>query len=305
LKRVEDLPDRAGLLGRRLIVLSGHGNRTSNLAAIDAVETGLARLLVVTDSTSVAVAPEVLEHAEDVIPAVSEDACAKESIAAARQHDNSVLLKGSLHSSVLLRAIIPLVHDEHPGNVLSDVLLLNDPFSGPDSRGLLGITDGGINVRPDLVQKEAICRNAVFVFHALGYDRPRIAALSATEVPTPSVPSSMDAVNLKDAAESGRLGDCVFDGPLAMDLAKAPDALAAKGLSSPVQGRADILLMPNVEAGNILGKALYWLGYRPAAHVAVGGSFPVLIPSRSEDSRSKLCSIALASLLAGREGLFS
>jgi phosphate butyryltransferase len=174
---------------------------------------------------------------------------------------------------------------------LSDVLLYEDTLSGVPR--LVGVTDGGINVLPSFEQKKQIIENAKLVMHALGLQRPRIALMSATEAVTEAVPSTVDAKTLAKIAARGELGECEVYGPLALDNALLESAAQAKGIASPVAGHADVMVVPNIEAGNILGKAVKYFGGSPCAHVIVGAKVPVLIPSRVESADDKLNSVAL------------
>ena len=223
---------------------------------------------------------------------------AAEAVAMVRAGDADLLLKGAVSTAVLMHAVLDRGRGLRTGGLLSDVFLIDYAGSGPGR--LVGITDGGINPTPDLQQKEAILRNAVDVFHALGVEEPLVAVLSGTEKPTPKLQGSMDAVRLVESHEAGDNMDCVVDGPLAMDLALSAEAAALKGFESPVAGRADILLFPTLEAANITAKAIqYWTSQDPG-HAVVGAAVPVLIPSRAESATARLNAIALGSLLAER-----
>ena len=220
------------------------------------------------------------------------------AVALVRAGDADLLLKGAVSTAVLMHAVLDREAGLRTGGLLSDVFLIDYTGSGPGR--LVGITDGGINPTPDLKQKEAILRNAVDVFHALGVEKPLVAVLSGTEKPTPKLQGSMDAVRLVESHEAGDDLDCVVDGPLAMDLALSAEAAALKEFESPVAGRADILLFPTLEAANITAKAIQYWTSRDPGHVVVGASVPVLIPSRAESARARLNAIALGSLLAER-----
>jgi phosphate butyryltransferase len=180
---------------------------------------------------------------------------------------------------------------------LSDVFLF--PYGRADSR-LVGITDGGVNPQPDADVKARILVNAVGTFHALGCDRPRVAILSAVESPSEVFPASLHAVELVEMWRRGDFPDCVVDGPLALDLALSGDAVRLKGVESEVAGRADILLFPNAEAANITAKAVEYTVPLDPAHVVVGGTAPILIPSRSESAGARLNAMALGCWMASR-----
>ncbi len=238
-----------------------------------------------------------LHALEDLATFVEADpasaAAAGARLAAEGQAD--ILLKGHLRTDELLRAVLDRNAGLRTGRLLSDVLLYEDTLSG--FRRLVAVTDGGINVSPDLKQKAAIIENAVLVMHALGIARPKVALLSATEAVLESVPSTVDARRLTEMAAAGELGECEVFGPLALDNALLDTAARAKGISSPVAGHADIMVAPSIEAGNILGKSVKYFGGSACAHVTIGARVPVLIPSRVESTDDKLNSIALGVLI--------
>jgi phosphate butyryltransferase len=200
-------------------------------------------------------------------------------------------LKGHLRTDQLLRAVLDKENGLRRGRLLSDVLLYEDTLAG--FRRLVGITDGGINVAPTLDQKAQIIHNAVAVLHAIAIERPKIALMSATEAVSDSVPSTLDAKTLTERGAEGEFGKCEVFGPLALDNALLAPAARAKGITSSVAGRADCMVVSNIEAGNLLGKAVKYFGGSECAHVVVGARAPILIPSRVESADDKLNSIAL------------
>jgi phosphate butyryltransferase len=208
--------------------------------------------------------------------------------------ESDILLKGHLRTDELLRVLLDRKTGLRTGRLLSDVLLYQDVLSG-ESR-LVAITDGGLNVLPTLEQKRQIVLNAIDVLHCIGIAPPHIAVMSATEAVTESMPSTVDADALVAMALRGEFGDALLFGPLALDNALVLSAAQAKGITNPVAGRADCLVVPNIEAGNLLGKAVKYLGRSQCAHVVVGARVPVLIPSRVESSDDKVNAMALGVL---------
>ena len=182
--------------------------------------------------------------------------------------------------------------------LLSDVLFYEDVLSG--ARRLVGITDGGLAVAPTLDQKRQIVLNAIEVMRWLGFLRPRIAVMSASEAVSTAMPSTVDAQALTAMGRDGVFGEAEVFGPLAFDNALLRSAAEAKGIFHPVAGRADCMVVPSVEAGNLLGKAVRYLGKSSCAHVVVGAKVPVLIPSRVESAEDKVNAIALGVLSGGR-----
>jgi phosphate butyryltransferase len=225
------------------------------------------------------------------IPAPNAPVAAESAVALCRNGEADILLKGHLRTDQLLHAVLDKQQGLRTGRLLSDVLLYEDTLSG--ARRLVGVTDGGINVLPALAQKKQIIENALLVMRALGFRRPRIAVMSATETVTDAVSSTVDAKALTEMAACGEFGDCEVFGPLALDNALLESAARAKDITSPVAGHADVMVVPNIEAGNILGKAVKYFGGSQCAHVIVGAKVPVLIPSRVESAEDKLNSMAL------------
>ena len=223
---------------------------------------------------------------------------AGEAVRMAREGYVQVLLKGHLRTDELLHAVLNKETGLRTGRLLSDVLLYEDTLAG--ATRLVGITDGGLNVLPTLEQKQQIVENAIEVMRCIGISRPKLAIMSATEAVSATVPSTVDAQKLTQMAEAGRFGEIDMLGPIALDCALLESAARAKGIAHPVAGHADCMVVPNIEAGNLLGKAVKYLGGSQCAHVVVGAKVPILIPSRVESVDDKVNSIALGVLFARR-----
>ena len=163
----------------------------------------------------------------------------------------------------------------------------------------MGITDGGINLAPDLEAKAQILSNSLEVFRAVGNQKPKVAVLSAIEQVNPDLPSTVDAAELARMGKEGVFGSCEVAGPLAMDLALSAESARRKGISTPVAGAADILLFPSIEAANITAKTVQYMAHAEVGHVVVGAAAPVLIPSRSESVQAKTNAVALGRLMVG------
>ena len=216
----------------------------------------------------------------------------------ARDGQVDVLLKGHLRTDELLHAVLDKTTGLRTDRLLSDVLLYEDTLAG--EKRLVGVTDGGLNVAPTVEQKRQIVMNAIEVMQCIGIARPKIAIMSATEAVSDSVPSTLDAKRLTEMAATGEFGSADVFGPIALDGALLESAARAKGITSLVAGRADCMVVPNIEAGNLLGKAVKYLGGSQCAHVVVGAKVPILIPSRVESVDDKVNSIALGVLFAQR-----
>lgn len=211
-----------------------------------------------------------------------------------RDDKADVVMKGNLHTDVFMRILLDGETGLRvPDKRVSHLFLLEVP----GHERLIGITDAAINIAPDLAAKAQICQNAVDAFHAIGVAEPRLAVLSAVETVTASIGSTLDAASLTLMARRGQITGAVVDGPLAFDNAVSPRAVAEKGIVSDVAGRADILLVPDLVSGNMLAKALEYLGGAKAAAVALGLAAPVVLTSRADTEETRIASLALASLL--------
>ena len=291
------LLERARAVGPKVVAVPAAESETALAAVVEARRRGIARGLLVGDR----------ERLEDQLWRLEEDPshheivhepddarAARVAVERIRAGAAALLLKGRLSTSALLHAVLDRATGLRTGRLLSDVMVSEHPTPNPPR--IVGITDGGVNVAPGLAEKRAILENAVRVFHRLGHERPVVAALCAVETPSAAMPHTEEARALADLAARGEIQGCEVVGPLALDNALLPWAARAKGIHHPLAGKADILLVPTIEAGNILGKAFSWLAGKPVAHVIEGAQVPVLIPSRVERADDKLLSIALGAL---------
>ncbi|HET9552796.1 MAG TPA: phosphate acyltransferase [Anaeromyxobacteraceae bacterium] len=285
---------------RRLVVAAAESD-TALAAAAMARRQRLADVALVGDVAAIGQRLAALGESPalfDLRPAADDADAARRAVAMVRAGEAAVLMKGRLQTSELLKAILDKRDGlREPGRLLSDVLVAEHPRSGEPR--LLGLTDGGVNVAPDLSQKKAIVENAVALFQRLGHERPKVACLCAVEKVTAAMPHTADAQALAEANARGELAGCLVSGPLALDNALSVEAARDKGIDHPVAGRADLLLAPTIEVGNALGKAFTYLAHARVGHVIVGARAPVLIPSRVERAEDKLLSIALGVLAAG------
>ena len=204
------------------------------------------------------------------------------------------LMKGHLHTDTLLRAVLDRAHGLRSERRLSHVFILDMP--GVDN--LLFVTDAAVNIAPDLKVKADIVQNAIDLARSLGVTLPKAGVLSAVETVNPALPSTLDAAALSKMADRGQITGGLVDGPLAMDNAVDLEAAQIKGLTGAVAGRADILIAPNLEAGNMLAKELTFLARAESAGLVVGARAPVIVTSRADSEFSRLVSCAVAALYA-------
>lgn len=229
-----------------------------------------------------------------LVDAPHSHAAAAQAVALVRAGEAEVLMKGALHTDELMHEVV--AHDTglRTERRMSHVYLMDVP-SYP--RPLL-ITDAALNIDPDLIDKRDIIQNAIDLAHIIGIETPRVAILSAVETISPALRSTLDAAALCKMADRGQIVGGLVDGPLAFDNAINIDAAREKGIISPVAGLADIVVVPNLEAGNMLAKQLSFLAGADAAGVVVGASVPIILTSRADSERTRIASCAVAVLMA-------
>jgi phosphate acetyltransferase len=211
-----------------------------------------------------------------------------------REGSAEVLMKGSLHTDELMSAIVARDGGLRTGRRISHAFIMDVPTY----HKVLIVTDGAINIAPVLEDKVDICQNAIDLAIALGRERPKVAILAAVETVTSKMPATIDAAALCKMAERGQITGAVLDGPLAFDNAISEQAATTKGIRSTVAGDPDILLVPDLEAGNILAKQLSFLARADSAGMVLGAKVPVVLTSRADSVRSRIASCAVAMLVA-------
>jgi phosphate butyryltransferase len=238
---------------------------------------------------------ELLDQAEFVSATTN---AAETAVRMAREGTIDVLMKGHLRTDELLHPVLDKENGLRTGRLLSDIAFFES--GNEKEQRLVGLTDGGLNVAPSLEQKKQIVLNAIEVLRCLGIRRPKIAIMSAVEMVTDAMPSTLDARALTEMSDQGELGEAEVFGPLALDNALLAWAAEAKGITHRVAGHADCLIVPNIEAGNLLAKSIIFLAGFEYGHVVVGAKVPILIPSRVENAQDKVNAIALGVLYASR-----
>lgn len=288
LRRCESLPPLA------TAVVCPHDSPSLG-GALAARDRGLIAPVFVGSRDAIAAAARAIDadiKTIDIVEAATDHEAADRAVVLAREGRAGALMKGDLHTDVLLR---PVLRDDTGlkiGRRLSHVFVLDVP--GLDH--LLLISDAAINIAPTLEHKADIVQNAIDLARAIGIDLPRVGILSAVETVNPAIPSTVDAALLAKMAERGQITGALVDGPLAMDNAVDLEAARTKGITSVVAGRANVLIVPNLETGNMLAKQLTFLAHAEAAGLAVGGAVPIMLTSRADDERARLVSAALAIL---------
>jgi phosphotransacetylase len=229
-----------------------------------------------------------------IVDAPHSHGSAAKAVELIREGSAQVLMKGSLHTDELMSAIVSRDGGLRTGRRISHAFLMDVPTY----HKVLIITDAAINIAPALEDKVDICQNAIDLAVALGRERPKVAILAAVETVTSKMPATLDAAALCKMAERRQITGGILDGPLAFDNAISKEAAITKGIRSDVSGDPDILLAPDLEAGNILAKQLTFLANADSAGMVLGARVPVILTSRADSVRSRIASSAVAMLVA-------
>jgi phosphate acetyltransferase len=229
----------------------------------------------------------------EIVDAEHSHASAAKAVALVREGRAEALMKGSLHTDEIMGAVVARETGLRTSRRISHCFVMDVP----DHDDPLIITDAAVNIAPDLRVKVDIVQNAIDLAHALTKGEVRVAILSAMETVNPDVPSTLEAAALCKMADRGQITGAVLDGPLALDNAISPDAARIKKIASPVAGRANVLVVPDLEAGNMLAKSLSFLADADAAGIVLGARVPIILTSRADEEMARLASCAVAQLL--------
>lgn len=298
IKNFDELIQKVKGTSKTIAVVSAHQEAVLS-AVIEVKKRRIANSILIGDSKAIS---EILDElGED--PASFEIIDEKEptkavSISASlvKNGEADVILKGKIDTTTLMRGVLAKESGLRTGRLLSDVFVFEYPEKNSESKLVL-MSDGGVVLNPTLEQKIEIIKNAVEVAIKFGIESPKVALLSATELVIEDLKSTIDAIKIKQLNLEGEITNCIIDGPFALDLAISEESAIEKGVKSEVAGKADILIVPNIESGNILGKSLTYFAHYKIGHVISGAKAPILIPSRADKMEAKLNSIALGILM--------
>ncbi|MCR4402282.1 MAG: phosphate butyryltransferase [Firmicutes bacterium] len=295
-RNLEDLANMARDAGPKTCAVVSAADPEVLVAADEAARRGIARCVLIGDPAEIGRAASEVGidlSGYDVVEEGGGPAAARRGVALVNSGKADLIMKGLVSTADVLRAVLDKDIGLRTGRLLSHLSV----FQVPSLDRLLIFSDGAMNVAPGLGEKVQIVQNAIDVARRLGITEPRVAALAAVETVNPDMPATVDAACLAKMAERGQIKGGIVDGPLALDNAISSSAATHKGISSPVAGRADILIVPDIEAGNVFYKTLVYLAGGCAASVVVGAKAPVVITSRSDSHTAKVYSLALGVLL--------
>lgn len=272
-------------------------DETSLRGVVEAAEAGIIIPILVGPANKIAAVAR--EHKLDIrrfeiVDVAHSEAAAAKAVELIREGKGELLMKGSLHTDELMRSVTSGATGLRTARRISHVFVMDVPTYAET----LFITDAAINIFPDLDTKRDIVQNAIDLFTQVGLGMPRVAILSAVETVTSKIPSTIEAAALCKMADRGQIVGGLLDGPLAFDNAIDPEAAKIKGIRSEVAGRAQILVVPDLEAGNMLAKNLTFLAKADAAGIVLGARVPIVLTSRADSVRARMASCAVAVLYA-------
>ena len=295
-KNYEALRERAASTGRKCVAVAAAADKEVLRTAAAAMAEGIADFILVGDAAEI-VELERECGITDALPIIDEPDERLAALAAAklvRDGEADILMKGMVNSSVFLKAVLDETRGLRSGHKLSHLAA----FEIPNTEKLVFHTDGGMNTYPDLSEKKEIVTNAVEALQRLGIARPKVAVLAANEIVSDKMPATVDAARLVEMERTGELPECEIEGPVALDVALSQEAAEHKGIRSRISGEVDLFVVPNIEAGNMVGKTLMYCAGAKMAGVVLGALKPVVLTSRAENASGKLNSILLAASLA-------
>ena len=292
----EDLRDKSKL--KKTIVAVVEAQEVNTLKSIiEADRDGIVRPVLIGDRVKIGELLKTLDTNPsdyEIVQSVDKAESLQRAVGLIHEGYAGALMKGNLESGDFLRAVV----DKSNNLLIGKTLSLAGIFSLPSYHKIIAVSDMVLNIYPDLQTKKVIVENAVGMLNALGIETPKVAVLAAVEKVNPKMPETVDADALKKMNQSGEITNCVIEGPISFDLATSPQAVKIKGYDSPVAGDADLLIVPDIAAGNILVKCMTGFAGAITAGTVLGAKVPIILTSRSAEASDKYYSIALAACVS-------
>lgn len=293
---LDSLIDRATQLNSVTVAVAAAEDSDVIEAVLDALDRNLANFLLFGDKEKIQSIidekkREIVSNKQlKIVHADSTASAAELAVKAVSSKEANVLMKGNIQTNIILKAVLNKEFGLRSGTVLSHVAV----FEIPGFNRYIIVTDAAMNIDPNLDQKALIIKNAVSIAHSIGIENPKVAPLAAVEVVNPAMQATIDAASLTMMNRRGQISGCIVDGPLGLDNAVSSLAAEHKGINSEVAGKADILLVPAIEVGNVLYKSLIYFANAKVGAVIAGAAAPIVLTSRADSAESKLYSLALA-----------
>jgi phosphate butyryltransferase len=294
---LDSLIEKATHIGPKTVAVAAAEDSEVIEAVLDALDRNLANFILYGNEEEIRTIIRLKAREEEngndrlkIVHTNSKAESAEQAVKAVSNKEANVLMKGNISTSVILKAVLNKEYGLRTGNVLSHTAV----FEVPGFERFVIVTDAAMNIAPDLEQKTQIINNAVQLAKSIGIDLPKVAPIAAVEVVNPSMQATLDAAALTVMNKRGQISGCIIDGPLALDNAVSVLAAEHKGIHSEVAGKADILLVPAIEVGNVLYKSLIYFANAKVGAVISGAKAPIVLTSRADSAESKLYSLALA-----------
>ena len=294
-ENIEELIEEAKKEPSLKLAVAAAGDKVVLKSVKKADEEGIIDAILIGDKDKINSALDKLNYdfKGEIIHTNSNKESAQKSIELIAEGKADFPMKGLLSTKTILKALLDKQYGLRQDRLLSLVTMMD---LEKENR-IVFMTDGGMNINPDLNDKKEIISNAVEMAQAVGVEKPKVAPLAAVEKVNPAMPCTLDAANLSKMADRGQIENAEIDGPLAFDNAISVEAAEHKGIESPVAGLADILLVPDIEAGNVLYKALVFYAGLPSASLVLGAKVPMVLTSRADSAQTKFNSIALGKMV--------
>ncbi|MFO7882964.1 MAG: bifunctional enoyl-CoA hydratase/phosphate acetyltransferase [Kosmotogaceae bacterium] len=293
-RNFDEMIQYASKLETQRVALVGSEDKEGLQAIKKAQEMGIVEPLLIGDKEETTRMCDIIGLRCEIINAANSIDAAEKGVKAVKNNEAQILMKGLVKTSTLLKAILNKEWGLRKGKLLSHLAILDVPVVDR----LIFVSDGGMLIKPDIDEKAAIIDNVVGFMNKIGYNKPRVALLAAVEVVNESMPETLEAAAIAKMAERGQIKNCEIDGPLALDNALSKMAARIKKIPGSVAGNADVLIVPDIHSGNILGKSAVYLADGTIAGIILGATVPIVIVSRADVARSKLASLALSAISA-------
>ena len=299
IKTFEELIELAKERGPKRVSVAMAGDKEVLLSIKNAVELDIVEPILVGEEEKIRSISKDIGFSLDGVEIIDESDDSKAARIATELVSSGkadVLMKGLVGTPVIMKQVLDKEIGLRTGGIISHVAV----FDVETYHKIFFVTDAAMNIAPSLEQKKEIIENAVGLVHALDIDKPKVAAIAASEKVSDNMPATQEAKELEEMNKNGEIKDCIVEGPFALDNAISKEAAKQKGIVGDVAGDADILLVPDIEAGNVLYKSLSFLGKAKSAGIIVGTKAPIILTSRADNEEAKLHSIALGVLLASK-----
>lgn len=296
IKNLNDLLDKAKIKEKKKIAVAA----AEDLEVLEVVEEAenlkLAEFILIGDKKEIEKIAEENNKklCSEIIDEPDHKKAAEKAVDLVKNGEAGAIMKGLLHTGTFLKAVLNKEKGLNLGKLVSQISL----FDKEEGEGLQLLTDCAMAIQPTLDEKKQIIENAVYLAGKIGYDIPKVAVISALEIVNPAIPDTMEAAILSKMGDRGQIKNAVIDGPFALDNAISLEAAKHKGISGVVAGQADILMVPNLQVGNVFTKALTFYAHKDVAAAVIGAGAPIIMTSRTDTVKNKLLSIALASLIS-------